>query len=188
MVGNNIVLVKRDTPLRVTLPNGTTFLAKYKRVKRNQLPANVTIARTYKGRPVQGRRPRVRAPARAKPAAAVRAPNRAAAAAPAIVITPARLKARAARSAAWRRQRQGGKGLGDVVKAVASNPYAQEIGKKILTKGINYLPALFKKGTKRIKNKHLRKLAQSDIALDLVDKGTKRLLRESSGLVGGIGL
>ena len=99
-------------------------------------------------------------PARAKPTAAVRAPNRAAAAAPAIVIRPARPKTRAARSAAWRRQRQAGKGLGDVVKAVASNPYAQEIGKKILTKGINYLPALFKKGTKKIKNKHLRRLAQ----------------------------
>ena len=106
---NNIVLVKRDTPLRVTLPNGRTFLAKYKRVKRNQLPANVTIARTYKGRPVQGRKARVRAPARAKPAAAVRAPNRAAAAAAGIVIRPARLKTRAARSAALRRQIQGGK-------------------------------------------------------------------------------
>ena len=181
MVRNNIVLVKRATPLRVTLPNGRTFLAKYQRVRRNQLPEHITIARTYKGQPAQGRRPAARrGPAKAKPAAAVRPVG--------VVIRPARPKTRAARSAAGRRGRQGGKGLGDVVKAVASNPYAQEIGKKTLTKGINYIPALFKKGTKRIKNKHLRRLAESDIALDLVDGGTKRLLRESGGLVGGIGL
>ena len=124
MVRNSIVLVKRDSPVRVTLPNGRTFLAKFKKVKRNQLPANVTIARIYRGRPAQGRRPTSgrRPPARAKPAAAVRAPNRAAAVAPGIVIRPARPKTRAARSALWRRQRQGGRGLGDVVKIVASNP------------------------------------------------------------------
>ena len=47
MVRNNIVLVKRDTPVRVTLPNGRTFLAKYRRVSRNYLPEGTTIARTY---------------------------------------------------------------------------------------------------------------------------------------------
>ena len=150
MVRNNIVLVKRAGPLRVTLPNGRTFLAKYKRVRINELPDHITIARKYRGRPVQGRRPAGARPrTRAKPAAVVRPPG--------VVIRPARPKTRAARSAAWLRGRQGGKGLGDVVKAVANNPYAQEIGKKILTKGINYIPALFKKGTKRIKNKYLRR-------------------------------
>ena len=183
MVRNNIVLVKRNTPLRVTLPNGRTFLAKYRRVNRNYLPGGTAIARTYRGRPVQGRRPPAarRAPVRAKPAAAVRPPG--------IVIRPARPKTRAARGQAWRQQRQGGKGIGRVIKTVASNPYAQEIGKKILTKGINYISALFKKGTKRIKNKHLRRLAQSEIALDMVDRGTKRLLKESNDrLLGGIGI
>ena len=47
MVRNNIVLVKRDTPVRVTLPNGRTFLTKYRRVSRNYLPEGTTIARTY---------------------------------------------------------------------------------------------------------------------------------------------
>ena len=183
MVRNNIALVKRDTPLRVTLPNERTFLANYRRVNRNYLPGGTTIARTYRGQPVQGRRPtgRRRPPARAKPAAAVRPPG--------VVIKPARPITRAARSAVWRRQRQGGKGLVDVLKTVASNPYAQEVGKKILTKGINAIPALFKKETKRIKNKHLRRLAQSEIALYMVDRGTKRLLRESNDrLLGGIGI
>ena len=159
---NNIVLVKRDTPKKVTLPNGRTFLTKYRRVTRQCLPGGTTIARIYRGQPARGRRPTGgRRPqnrrARAKPAAAVR-------------------------GAAWRRgRRQGGKGLTDVVKAVASNAYAQEIGKKLLTKGINSIPGLFKKATNKIKNKHLRKIAQPDIVADIVDEWTKRIY-------GGIGL
>ena len=84
------------------------------------------------------------------------------------------------------RKKQVGKGLGDIARAVANNPYVQEIGKRALTKGINYLPTLFKRGANRIKNKCLRKIAQSDIALDIVDRGTKRLLRESERLAGGL--
>ena len=57
MVGrrNNIVMVKRATPNRVVLPNGRTFLAKYKRVNQNYLPGGHTIQRTYRGQPFQGR-------------------------------------------------------------------------------------------------------------------------------------
>ena len=69
---NNIVLVKRDTPKKVTLPNGRTFFAKYKLVNRHYLPGGTTIQRTYRGCPVQGRRPRNPMPRRrAKPAATV---------------------------------------------------------------------------------------------------------------------
>ena len=32
---------KLDTPKRVTLPNGRVFYAKYKRVKRSELPPNI---------------------------------------------------------------------------------------------------------------------------------------------------
>ena len=64
---------------------------------------------------------------------------------------------------------------------MTNKPYAQEIGKKLLTKGINSIPGLFKKGTNKIKNKHLRKIAQYDIVTDIVDEGTKRIY-------GGIGL
>ena len=195
---NNIVLVKRDVPKRVTLPNGRTFMAKYRRVNRHYLPGGITIARTYRGQPARGRRPpAVRAPPAAQPAApaVVRLPgvaravagagNRRAARGNAVARARNRgtARKRAARGAAWHRGlRQGGKGLGDIVKAVANNPYAQEVGKRLLTKGINYIPTLlFKKGTRKIKNKHLRKMPQSDIVADLVDEGTKRLH-------GGIGL
>ena len=92
------------------------------------------------------------------------------------------------RATARRPRKNGGwgRGLEDVAKAIASNPFAQEIGKRMITKGINYLPTLFKKGTKRIKNKHLRNIAQSDIAEEIVNRGTNRLLCSSKDLVGGL--
>ena len=47
---------KLATPKRVTLPNGRTVVARYKRVPRSELPANVTMARRYRGRVAAGRR------------------------------------------------------------------------------------------------------------------------------------
>ena len=41
---------KLDVPKRVTVPNGRTFIARYKRVSRSQLPANVILRRTYRQR------------------------------------------------------------------------------------------------------------------------------------------
>ena len=85
-----------------------------------------------------------------------------------------------------KKRRMGGKGIAELAKTVATNPYAQEIGKKLLTKGIGYLPKLFRRGTSKIKNKHLRKIAQSEIAEELVNRGTKRLLTKSNDLIGGL--
>ena len=45
---------KLATPKRVTLCNGRTFLARYKRV----LPVNITMERRYRGRVAAGRRRR----------------------------------------------------------------------------------------------------------------------------------
>ena len=58
---NNYVMRKLDVPKRVTLPNGRTFIARYKRVSRSQLPANVILRRTYRQRAApRGRRRRKR--------------------------------------------------------------------------------------------------------------------------------
>ena len=46
------------TPKRVTVPNGRTFLARYKGVPRSELPAKVTMARRYSGRVAPDRRRR----------------------------------------------------------------------------------------------------------------------------------
>ena len=47
---NNIVMIKRENPKRVELPNGRIFYAKYKRVDRDALPPNIRIMRRYKQR------------------------------------------------------------------------------------------------------------------------------------------
>ena len=47
---NRIIMIKRATPKRVTLPDGRTFLARYKRATRDDLPPNINLARVYKQR------------------------------------------------------------------------------------------------------------------------------------------
>ena len=48
--------MKLATPKRVTLPNGRTFVARYKRIKRSELPPNRVMKRTYRDRAAVGRR------------------------------------------------------------------------------------------------------------------------------------
>ena len=43
-------MVKRKNPKKVTLPNGRTFYAKYKRTTRAELPANLHLQRGYRQR------------------------------------------------------------------------------------------------------------------------------------------
>ena len=70
-------MIKRATPKRVTLPDGRTFLARYKRATRDDLPPNINLARVYKERPApKGRRRRRRlAPYRERQRAALRRRN-----------------------------------------------------------------------------------------------------------------
>ena len=54
---NRIIMIKRRTPKRVTLPDGRMFLARYKRATRNVLPCNINFLRPYKQRAApKGRR------------------------------------------------------------------------------------------------------------------------------------
>ena len=48
--------MKLAPPKRVTLPNGRTFVARYKRIKRSELPPNIVMKRTYRDRAAVGRR------------------------------------------------------------------------------------------------------------------------------------
>ena len=43
----NYAMVKLNVPKRVTLPNGRTFVASYKRISRGELPPNIVMRRTY---------------------------------------------------------------------------------------------------------------------------------------------
>ena len=43
----NYVMVKLNVPKSVTLPDGMAFVARYKRIRRGELPPNIVIRRSY---------------------------------------------------------------------------------------------------------------------------------------------
>ena len=49
---------KLDIPKRVTLPNGRTFTARFRRATRDELPNNITMRRTYRNNFAKGARRR----------------------------------------------------------------------------------------------------------------------------------
>ena len=50
-------MMKLNVPKRVSLPKGRTFVARYKRIPRDQLPPNIVMRRTYTQRAApRGRR------------------------------------------------------------------------------------------------------------------------------------
>ena len=54
-------MMKLNVPKRVVLPNGRTFVARYKRISRAELPPNIVMRRTYRQRAApRGRRRRQR--------------------------------------------------------------------------------------------------------------------------------
>ena len=119
----NYAMVKLKVPKRVTLPNGRTFVAHYKRIPRGELPPNIVMRRTY----------------------AQRAAPR------------------------GRRRRQRGHGIFDFVKKVTRNSLAKSLAKK----GIQYAPGIYHNLTKRVKNKTLSRISNSDAAHLALNKAIK---------------
>ena len=116
--------MKLATPKRVTLPNGRTFVERYKRIKRPELPPNIVMRRTYRDRAVVGRR-RVR--------------------------------------------QQQGPGIFDFVRKVANNPLVKVIARK----GLEYTPGIYHIFLKRVKNKTLNRILNSDAAHLALNKAIK---------------
>ena len=48
MIREKIVLRRRNSPKQITLPKGTTFIARYERINREQLPINIHVKKTRK--------------------------------------------------------------------------------------------------------------------------------------------
>ena len=114
---------KLNVPKRVTLPNERTFVARYKRISRDELPLNIRMRRTYRQR------------------AAPRG----------------------------RRRRQRGQGIFSFIKKAAKNPLVRSIAKK----GLEYAPGIYHNLTKRVKNKTLSRMLNSDAAHLLLSRGIK---------------
>ena len=108
--------MKLNVPKRVTLPNDRTFVARYKRIPRDQLPLNIVMRRTF----TQRAAPRVRR----------------------------------------RRRAQQGQGIFDFIKRIAKNPLVKSVARQDL----KYAPAAYASLTKRMKNKTLKRILDSDMA------------------------
>ena len=120
----NYAMVKLNVPKRVTLPNGRTFVACYKRISRGQLPPNIVMRRTYTQRAApRGRRRRVRTA-------------------------------------------QQGQGIFDFIKKVVRNPLLKSIARQ----GLKYAPGAYANLTKRVKNKTLKRILNSDLAHSMLNK------------------
>ena len=117
--------MKLNVPKRVTLPNGRTFVARYKRIPRDQLPPNIVMRRTYTQRAApRGRR---------------------------------------------RRRAQQGQGIFDFIKKVAKNPLVKSVARQ----GLKYAPAAYENLTKRVKNKTLRRILDSDMAYSRLNRAIR---------------
>ena len=146
---NRIIMIKRATPKRVTLPDGRTFLARYRRATREDLPPNINLPRVYKERaaPKGKRRKRRRR------------------------LAPYRERQRAA----LRRRAQRGRGLGSVFKKayrLGKRALNSRLGKRISRAVVSEAPDVLEKLGGKVKNKRLKKILTSDLAKTGADYAT----------------
>ena len=145
---NRIIMIKRATPKRVTLPDGRTFLARYKRATREDLPPNISLPRVYKERAApKGRRRKRRR------------------------LAPYRERQRAA----LRRRAQRGRGLGSAFKKaykLGKRALNSRLGKKVSRAVVSEVPDLLEKLGGKVKNKRLKKILTSDLAKTGADYAT----------------
>ena len=124
-------MMKLNVPKRVTFPNGRTFVARYKRIPRDQLLLNMVMRRTYTKRTAP----------------------------------------RASRS----RRAQQWQGIFALIKNVAKNPLVKSVARR----GLKYAPAAYANLTKRMKNKILKRILDSD----MVHSTLNRAIRTANNLL-----
>ena len=139
---DRIIMIKRATPKRVTLPNGRTFLARYRRATRDDLPPNISLPRIYKERAApKGKRKRRRR------------------------VIPYRERQRAALRQRARAQR--GRGVGSFFKKaykLGKKALNSRLGKRIARAAISEIPDVLENLGEKVKNKKLKKILTSDLA------------------------
>ena len=145
---NRIIMIKRATPKRVTLPDGRTFLARYKRATRDDLPPNINLARVYKQRAApKGRRRKRRR------------------------LAPYRERQRAALA----RRNQRGRGIGSVFKKafrLGKRALNSRLGKKVARAVVAEVPDVLETLGEKVKNKRLKRILTSDLAKTDADYAT----------------
>ena len=145
---NRIIMIKRDRPKRVTLPDGRTFLARYKRATRYDLPGNINLPRVYKQRAApKGKRRRNRR------------------------LAQYRVRQRAALA----RRNQRGRGIGSVFKKVfklGKKALNSRLGRKVARAVVAEVPDVLESLGGKVKNKRLKKILTSDLAKTGADYAT----------------
>ena len=148
MVKKTYNLRKRPNPVQVNLPNGMSFTSRWEKISRKQLPINIKVTRN---RAIGPRRNNRRIYFNlAKPALKR--------------ITQKRRQAIVDRlGPIYDRINQTGSRMGsDLLKAglnSGSKALGSEFGKRLINKGIDNIPNLFKFGASKVKNKNLKKLS-----------------------------
>ena len=141
---DKIILTRRATPKIVNLPDCRSFAAKYDRISRKQLPRNIRVTRARKIGPRRNNRR--------------------------ILLN---LAAPGFRKIKQKRI-QAGRGLGgDLAKMVlemGSKASNSSLGRRLINKGINNIPNLFKFGASKLKNTNVQKALQSEIANLVVEE------------------
>ena len=141
MVKKHIILRKRRAPVTVRLPNGRSFISRWERINRKQLPINIKVSRNR----TIGPRRNVRRKKKQEQNRVARVNQ----------LYPDMLP-------------QIGSGIGqNLLKAginLGSKAIGSDIGKKIINKGIGNIPNIFKFGRSKIKNKNIKKALKSEIA------------------------
>ena len=141
---NRIIMIKRARPKRVTLPDGRTFLARYRRATRDDLPPNIDLPRVYKQRAApKGRRRRNRYRERQRAALRRRAQ-----------------RGRGIGSFIKKSFRLGKRALNS------------RLGKRLARAAISEVPDVLEKLSKKVKNKRLKSILTSDLAKTGADYAT----------------
>ena len=142
---DRIIMIKRERPKRVTLPDGRTFLARYRRATRYDLPANIDLPKIYKLRAAPKGKRRKKIPYRER------------------------------QRATLRRRAQRGRGFGSLLKKgfkLGKKALNSRLGKKISRAIISEVPDLLEKLSGKVKNKRLNKILTSDLVKTGTDYAT----------------
>ena len=142
---DRIIMIKRERLKRVTLPDGRTFLARYRHATRYDLPANIDLPKIYK--------------LRAAPKGKWRK----------------KIGYRERQRATLRRRAQRGRGFGSLLKKgfkLGKKALNSRLGKRISRAIISEVPDVLEKLSGKVKNKRLNKILTSDLVKTGTDYAT----------------
>ena len=192
MVKRHLILRKRPVPVQVDLPNGRPFTSRWERISRRQLPINIRVARDRKIGPRKNNRMICFNMVRPALKKIKKRRNQAVMDRLRPVYDRAAQRERAALDKLgpiYDRINQSGSGIGsDLLRTglnLGSRAIGSDIGKKIINKGIDNIPNIFKFGRSKVRNQRIKNALESEIADLVVDEAVNkaRKIYDSNDLI-----